>query len=362
MATIQKRKNKNGTTSYRVMIRPNDGLPATYKTLPTYQEAKDWAIQEEARRRQGIYFPEKQRQKHTLTELIERYIGEMIPEKPASGDDIIRHLNWWKNKIGQHALNHITPDLIAKHRRELLDELSPNGKKRTPATVNRYLASLSLVLSYAVKECGWIAVNPMLRVSKLKEPRGRDRILSKEECERLLTSCAQSKSPFLLPVVILAISTGMRRGEILRLTWDNVDLERGLISLKETKSGHPRSIPLVGPSFTHFQKLFRQRNLYNPFVFPSKKRFGEISIRKAWDEALTRAGIKNLRFHDLRHTFATYAAKAGASNLELATAMGHRTLQMLQRYTHLDVNHTKRLSEFVSSNLLSIQGHTNGPD
>jgi integrase len=289
MATIQKRKNKNGTTSYRVMIRPNDGLPATYKTLPTYQEAKDWAIQEEARRRQGIYFPE-----------------------------------------------------------------------RTPATVNRYLASLSLVLSYAVKECGWLEINPMLRVSKLKEPRGRDRILSKEECERLLLSCAQSKSPYLLPIVTLAISTGMRRGEILQLTWDNVDLEKGLISLKETKSGHPRSIPLVGEALAQFNELFRQRNLYNPFVFPSKKRFGEISIRKAWDEALIRAGIKNLRFHDLRHTFATYAAKAGASNLELATAMGHQTLQMLQRYTHLDVNHTRKLSEFVSSNLLS--GSTHGTD
>jgi integrase len=144
----------------------------------------------------------------------------------------------------------------------------------------------------------------------------------------------------------------MRQGEILGLTWDLIDLDQGLLSLKETKSGHPRSIPLVGSSLEHLKQLYERRNPHIPFVFPSKRRFGIICIRKAWEEALSRAGIQNLRFHDLRHTFATVAAKAGASNLELATAMGHRTLQMLQRYTHMDVNHTRRLSEFVTSNLL----------
>src|SRR5580700_5470286 len=197
MATIQKRKNKNGSTSYRVMIRPQDGLPATYKTFPAFQEAKDWSIQEEAKRRQGIYFPEQIRKKHSLTELIDRYIELILPGKIQSADDMLRHLNWWKDKIGKYTLNHITPDLIAKYRKELLNGLTPQGKQRTFATANRYMASLSSVLSYGVKECEWISVNPMLRVSKLKEPRGRDRVLSKEECEKLLAACIQSKNPFL---------------------------------------------------------------------------------------------------------------------------------------------------------------------
>jgi integrase len=357
MATIQKRKNKNGSTSYRVMIRPQDGLPATYKTFPTFQEAKDWSIQEEAKRRQGIYFPEQLKKKHTLTELIDSYIELIPPGKIQSVDDMIRHLNWWKSKIGKYTLNHITPNLIAKYRKELLSGQTPQGKQRTCATVNRYLASLSSVLTYGVKECGWLSANPLLRVSKLEEPRGRDRVLSKDECQKLLTACTQSKNPFLLPIVTLGISTGMRQGEILGLTWDLIDLDQGLLSLKKTKSGHPRSIPLVGSSLEHLRQLYEGRNPHIPFVFPSKRRFGTICIRKAWEEALSRAGIQNLRFHDLRHTFATVAAKAGASNLELATAMGHRTLQMLQRYTHMDVNHTRRLSEFVSSNLLG-----EGPD
>ena len=358
MATIQKRKNKNGTHSYRVMIRPDDGLPTTYKTFPTFQEAKDWSIQEEARRRQGIYFPEQLKKRHTLSELIDRYVELMIPGKVKSAEDILRHLNWWKTKIGKFTLNHITPDLIAKYRKELLEGRTPQGKLRTSATTNRYMASLSGVLSYGVKECGWIAVNPMLRVSKLKEARGRNRVLTKEECEKLLAACTESRSPFLLTIVVLAISTGMRQGEILSLTWSHIDWDQCLISLKETKSGHPRSIPLVGTSLDHLKQLFACRNPHVQFVFPSKKRFGTICIRKAWDEALARAKISDLRFHDLRHTFCTVAAKAGASNLELATAMGHRSLQMLQRYTHMDVTHTRRLSEFVSTQFL-LPGEVN---
>ncbi|MBN2479722.1 MAG: site-specific integrase [Parachlamydiales bacterium] len=353
MATIQKRKNKNKTLSYRVMIRPKDGLPPTYKTFPTYQEAKDWAIQEEARRRQGVYFPEQARKKRILSELIDRYIECVLPLNTKSSKDVSRHLQWWKNKIGKFSLNHITPDIIAKHRKMLLGEITSKGSPRTAATTNRYLASLSIVLSYGVKECGWIQANPIFRISKLKEANGRDRTLTIEESEKLLKACAQSKNNFLLPIVVLALWTGMRQGEILKLNWENVNLEQNIISLKQTKSGYPRSIPIVGKALIELQKLYQNRNPHNPFVFPSKKRFGVISIRKPWEAALIKTNIKNFRFHDLRHTFATFAAKSGASNLELATAMGHRSLSMLSRYTHLDVAHTKKLSEFIEQTILS---------
>ncbi len=133
MATIQKRKNKNGTTSYRVMIRPNDGLPSTYKTWPTYQEAKDWAIQEEARRRQGIYFPEKQRQRHTLTELIERYVGEMAPSKPASGDDIIRVTSiGGKTKLANTPLIILRPTLLLNIAKSYWMNRAQMGKRGSP--------------------------------------------------------------------------------------------------------------------------------------------------------------------------------------------------------------------------------------
>jgi integrase len=180
MATIQKRKNKNGTTSYRVMIRLDDGLPATYKTFPTFQEAKEWSIQEEAKRRQGTYFPESVKKKHTVTQLIDRY-SEYIRPDIKTRKDILRQLTWWKNKIGQYSLNHITPDFISRYKQELLNEKTSQGKLRTKPTVNRYLSALSSVLTYAVKECGWLTTNPMFRVCKLKESKGRDRVLTQHD-------------------------------------------------------------------------------------------------------------------------------------------------------------------------------------
>ena len=165
MATIQKRKNKNGTASYRVMIRTQDGLPPIYKTFPTHQEAKEWAIQQEALRRQGLYFPEQIKKKHTLADLIDRYIELILSSKPKNARDTLRHLTWWKEKVGSTALNLVTPDLIAKYRKGLLEGITPNGTKRTPATTNRYLAALSVVFSFGVKECGWLSNNPVLRVT-----------------------------------------------------------------------------------------------------------------------------------------------------------------------------------------------------
>jgi integrase len=351
MATIQKRKKQNGTYSYRVMIRQSDGFPTAYKTFPTSQEAKDWSKQEEARRRQGAYFPEQLQQKNILADLIDRYVTIILPMKPKNARDTVRHLQWWKDRLGKFGIQRITPDLIAQCRQELAAGITYKGTKRSQATVNRYLAALSCVMSYGVRECGWLQNNPCLRVTKFKESPGRDRIASQEECLSILQECRNSRNEHLLPIVLLAITTGMRQGEITNLTWDNIDLERGFITLKDTKNGRPRTVSLVGEALQILRERYLARSQHSPYLFPAKKRFGRISIRKAWDEAIKRAGVTNLRFHDLRHTFATYAAESGASNLELAAAMGHETLQMLQRYTHMNASITQRLSTAVHNRI-----------
>ena len=174
MATIRKKGKK-----WQVAILKKDGFPPVYKSgFYTKQEAKDWASNEEARRQQANYFPEQASQKHTLATTIDRYVELILPSKPKSAKDTLRHLTWWKEKIGGYALARVSPDLIAQYRKELSEGITPKGTKRSSATVNRYMASLSTVFTYAVKECGWIQTNPMLRVYKLKEARGRDRILS----------------------------------------------------------------------------------------------------------------------------------------------------------------------------------------
>lgn len=352
MATIQKRIQKNGIVRYRVMIRQSDGYPPASKTLPTKEEAKHWAKLEEARCRQGYGPSDQLKNKQTLSDLIDRYTTIILPTKPKEARNMRRHLEWWRNQIGKYGVAKISPDLIAQCRQQLAEGITSKYVKRSPATVNRYLATLSTLMTYGVRECGWIVDNPCLRVAKFKESKGRDRVASRDECIKLLEECKNSRNEHLLPVVLLAITTGMRRGEILGLTWDCIDLERQMISLKETKNGKPRTVSIVGQTLDLLKNHHAKRNTNTPYVFPAKKRFGKISIRKAWEEALKRAGIKNLKLHDLRHTFCTYASESGASNLELATAMGHQTLQMLQRYTHMNAAITTRLSTAVHDRLL----------
>jgi integrase len=150
----------------------------------------------------------------------------------------------------------------------------------------------------------------------------------------------------------MSLTTGARQGELLDLEWRHVDFDNKLAYLKETKNGRPRSISLADAVIDELKNLYQARNPKKPLVFASKTAFGRIDIKKAWKEALKRAQIEDCRAHDMRHTFCTLAARQGGSNLELATAMGHRTLNMLQRYTHLDVQVTKKFSKNISEQIL----------
>jgi integrase len=188
-------------------------------------------------------------------------------------------------------------------------------------------------------------------MKKLKESSGRDRVLSEAEIVRLLAACRQSRSPYLYCIVLISLTTGARQGEILNLEWRDIDFVNKLACLRETKNGRPRSISLFDPVIEELKTLQASRNPVKPHVFASKTVFGRVDIKKAWKTALACAGISNCRAHDMRHTFATLAASQGASNLELATAMGHRTLEMLQRYTHLDVQVTRKLSNQISNRI-----------
>jgi integrase len=214
------------------------------------------------------------------------------------------------------------------------------------------MSSLSASLTYAARQLGWISENPCLTIKKLKENPGRDRILTEEEIGRLLITCQKSRSPYLYCIALIALTTGARQGEILNLEWKDINFENKLAHLKETKNGRPRSIFLADLIITELQKLYANRQQHKTLVFASRTAFGRIDIKKAWHTALKQAGISDCRAHDMRHTFATFAASKGASNLELATAMGHRTLEMLLRYTHLDVQVTQKYSKHMCENIL----------
>lgn len=351
MASITKRKNKNGTSHWRAVVRIK-GYPTVCNHFDRKQEAEDWASEVEREIKLGQFKFEQHKTQHTFADLLERYLNSGSLEHIKSAEDALRHLNYWKTRFKSYALIHLTSELIGKERRLLQDTPTNKGRTRSPATVNRYLASLSAVLTYATRELRWISDNPCFSLVKLKEPAGRDRILSDEEITHLVAACRGSHSPYLYCVVLLSLTTGARQGEILGLEWKHVDLDNRLAYLKETKSGRPRSIALTDAVIEELRTLAATRDPFKPLVFASKTAFGQTDLKKVWKKALEQAGISNFRPHDMRHTFATLAARQGASNLELATAMGHRTLGMLQRYTHLDVKVTEKFSNHISEQIL----------
>ena len=224
---------------------------------------------------------------------------------------------------------------------------------RSPGTVIRYIAAISHVFTIAVREYGWLEANPMQRVSKPKEPRGRVRFLSEEERKGLLKACRADKEDFLYPLVVLALSTGMRAGEIKKLEWDDVDLEKGKAILKDTKNNETRTIPLTNLAL-ELLKVVKEKNPKGAsLVFPIKTRGGwkPWEYRSAWGRALKRAGVRNFRFHDLRHTAASYLAMNGATTQDIAAILGNKTLQMVQRYSHLSEPHTRGVVESMNKKM-----------
>ncbi len=351
MATIEKRLSTDGSVSFRAKVRLK-GRPAQSATFERLTDAKKWVQDTESAIREGRYFKTAEAKKHTVKELIERYEKEILPRKPKSIVDQKIQLNWWKDNIGAYLLSDITPSLITEYRGKLLSEPSKRGGlKRTDATANRYCAVLSHCFTVAFKEWEWMQENPMLRIKKLKEPRGRVRFLSDEERERLLTVCKESQSPFLYLLVVLAISTGARKMELCSLNWEDVDLKRGMIILHDTKNGERRALPLVGIAKDLMKEHFKNRNENTNRVFPAKNLIDPIDIRTPFETALIKAEIKDFRWHDLRHSCASYLAMNGATLAEIAGVLGHKTLSMVKRYSHISEAHTAKVVERMNSKI-----------
>lgn len=339
MASIEKRNNGNQAITYRVKVRLK-GHPTQTATFERLTDAKRWAQQTETAIREGRYFKTTEAKKHTLKEAIERYIKSVLPTKPKSQYDQALQLNYWKEALGHYTLADITPAMIAMQRETLAGGTTIRNAIRTPATVNRYLAALSHLFTIAVKEWGWMEANPLQKVTKMKEPRGRVRFLSDDERRRLLEACKKSESPWLYLIVVLALSTGARRMEILGLRWEDVDLNRGVITLHETKNGERRILPIAGHALALLKEHAKVRSLNTNLVFPGKNLKNPVDVRTPWETTLKNADIKDFRFHDLRHSAASYLAMNGASLAEIAEVLGHKTLQMVKRYAHLSEAHT----------------------
>ena len=350
MATIRKRLKKDGTPSYRVEVRLK-GFPTESATFARKTDAKKWANSTEAAIRENRYFKTAESKKHTFYDLVKRYI-ETVAINKKDKQKRVSHLKWWQSEIGAYRLFDITPMMIAECRDKLLSETTRRGRLRSPSTVVRYMATLSHAFTTAVNEWGWIDESPMRKVSKPKEPKGRTRFLGddttkngkpiKGERCKLLEACKISENPHLYTIVVLALSTGMRQGEIMNLTWPDVDLSRRRITLMETKNGEIRVVPLAGHALELLEKHNKEMSANSELLFPGKiKKEKPMDLRIPWAAAINQAEISDFRFHDLRHSAASYLAMNGASLAEIAEVLGHKTFQMVKRYSHLSEQHTE---------------------
>lgn len=356
MATISKRINADGSTSYKVQIRLK-GYPPESASFERKTDAQQWAQKIEAEMRAGRHFGTSKR--HTFNELVNEYM-------PHAKDKV--RLKYWQGVFGHNLLSEITAARISKERDRLLNEetdrytTAATGDpiadakreklKRSGATVNRYLASLSVTLSYAVKTLQWLENNPCEKIQKPSESKGRVRFLSDDERAALLQACESHVDLYL--AVILALSTGARQSEVMSLRYSQIDFTRKIITLHDTKNGDKRALPLVGKAFELLQQRAKVRALNDDRLFPASKQAKKsdyIDLRQPWEKALKRAGIVDFHWHDLRHTAASYMAMSGVSLVEISKILGHRTMQMVSRYSHLSEGHIVATGEKLASRL-----------
>jgi len=328
------------------------GYPPQTATFNTEKKAQKWAKQTEVAIDDGKHFTKAEAKNHTFGEMIDRYLMHVMPRKSTRQRNLqTTQLNWWKGQLGPYTLADVTTPMLVQKRDDLANQLvaggEERGKRRSNASVNRYLAALSHVYTVAEREWGWVYDSPIKRVGRLKEPRGRVRSLSDDERESLVSACQESKQPLLYPLVVVAISTGARQGELLNLRWDNVDFDKGMIRLLETKNDERRAVPIAGRAYDELKRLSKIRRIDNDRVFP----LTPDQIRWHFSSALKKAKIEDFRFHDLRHSAASYLAMNGATLAEIAEVLGHKTLQMVKRYAHLTEQHTSRVVERMNKQI-----------
>jgi integrase len=318
VATIRKRYGR-----WRVQIRKR-GHKAQFKSFAQKSEAFAWARQVESEMDRGMFVSRAEAERTTLGELFDRYERDITPCK-ASARREAQRLRQLRNEFGHRYVAQLRSQEIASYRDQRL------ACGLAGATVAKELATLAHVIDTGRREWGiHLPENPVRLVKRPRIAPGRDRRLLAGEEDKLLAACHASRSSALPVLVRLAVETAMRLGELLALEWRHVDLDRRVAFLPHTKNGQSRSVPLSPAAVALLTSWPRS---LNGRVFPHWGRSD--SVENVWRRAVARAGLEDLRFHDLRHEGTSRLFERGLNPMQVAAITGHRTLQMLKRYTHL---------------------------
>lgn len=365
MAAITEIKDKKTgkTIKYKVRIRVK-GYPTMTATFDKKTAANQWIAEHEPLMKQGKHISDYEAKKHTLSELIDRYIDVELPKRKLNDQNKYKmQLEWWRRHIGAYLLSKITPAVLSECKELLIKEPSPKAKKtfspRSQATANRYMACLSSVLTVAVNEWQWIDENPMHKVKKYTEKANKDRFLNDDEIASLLNACKTfelkgdnyNQETYLF--VLIALSTGARYSEIHKLQWKDVDLKNKMFYFLDTKNGDNRGVAMSETVYKELVEFKKIRNIKSNYLFTTKDGNKLIDMHVRFYKVLEVSGIETCRFHDLRHTVASHIAMNGGSLLDIAQVTGHKTMQMVKRYSHLTQKHTRELLQHTTDEMFS---------
>jgi len=334
MATIAKRRRTDGGMSWDAMVRVR-GYPTRCRSFRTRMEAEAWASRtESAAHGRTLALG------HQVT--LDALLDEALPRVKRPLGSAVKY---WRKELGALRLRDVTPAILAEHRDRLLGAPTRSRghkktKPRSAATVRHYLAVLGAVYKVGIRELRWCDTNPVRDIAMPPQAAGRTRFLSDAERAALLAACRESRSTALYPFVLFALTTGARRGEIAGLRWADVDLGRRWAIFPKTKNGDARGVPLIAAVVAALDKMPRT----DERVFPA-------DAGRAWDSAVVRAGLKDFRFHDLRHSAASMLVQSGANLSEVAQLLGHKDIRMTQRYSHIHNTHTAALVDRVMSGI-----------
>jgi integrase len=343
MATIV----KTPSATWKAVIRKT-GWPTVAKTFRTKRDAEDWSRRTEDEMVRGAYIQRAGADRLTVEDALTRYLAEVTPSKrPSSQHSDRQRAVILKRHIGKYSLAAVTPEVTAKFRDMRLAGEDRKGRTgnatpRSNDTVRLDLALLGHLFTIAIKEWGiGLPSNPVMNIRRPTPTPGRNRRLAVGEESRLLKAVALHTNPMLRWIVGIALETGMRSSEITGLRRMQVDLDRRIVRLLETKNTTPRTVPLSKAAADIFREALAHpvRPVDTDLIF-----FGEpgrdgkrrpYNFNPVWLNIKRGLGLSDVRFHDLRHEAVSRFVEAGLSDQEVSAISGHKSMQMLKRYTHL---------------------------
>jgi integrase len=294
---------------------------------------------------------EKKKQ-YTFGELIKWYLSLPGTSQVKSIYKIKQHCERLKRVFGAMKADEIKPSMVEAYQHKRLFVITYRSTPYKPASINREVEVMKRIFNLALRE-EMVIKNPCWKVTRLSEQNARDRVLSKEEFDKLVKELPQHASD----IVTVAYYTGMRAGEIFGLTWDRVNTKEGYFNLtsKDTKTGEARHVYFNGPVKTILGRLAKVRPISHRFVFTYRGSPVK-SIKYSLIKALKKAEIKDFRFHDLRHTYVSNARKAGVDRTVIMKLTGHKTLSMFTRYNSVDEADAREAMQRLNS-FFSVSDH-----